>query len=211
MTLIILNYIVLISAITIDSFATSFGYATNKITIPWTSTIIISFVCTFTLLLSISAGMLFSNIIPENIIVLTAFILLFTLGIIKLFDHFIKAKINKSKDLHKNIVFNVWNLKFVLNIYANPELADLDRSKTLSWKEASYLAIALSLDGLAVGFGIGLLNVNIWLIAVLALIINILAILIGNWFGRFITKNINLDLGWASGVTLIIIAISLLL
>ena len=48
------------------------------------------------------------------------------------------------------------NFRFVLSVYADPENADTDDSRSISPKEALSLATALSLDGAAAGFGAAL-------------------------------------------------------
>lgn len=89
------------------------------------------------------------------------FVSVFIFGLIKLFDSSIKSFIRKHKGIRKQLRFSMFSLNFILNIYADPEDADTDSSRDLSPREAVSLAIALSLDGLAVGFGAGLANFNI--------------------------------------------------
>lgn len=89
------------------------------------------------------------------------FVSVFIFGLIKLFDSSIKSFIRKHKGIRKQLKFSMFSLNFNLNIYADPEDADTDSSRDLSPREAVSLAIALSLDGLAVGFGAGLANFNI--------------------------------------------------
>jgi len=75
-------------------------------------------------------------------------------------DSFTKAIIRKNTNLNKKIKFSFFNINFILTLYADPEKADVDFSKTLSPKESVALAISLSFDGLAVGFGAVMGNVN---------------------------------------------------
>lgn len=71
----------------------------------------------------------------------------------------------------------MFNFRFVLRLYADPEMADQDCSKTISPGEALSLAAALSLDGLAVGFGAALGEVNAWAVILCSLATNMLAVM----------------------------------
>ncbi|MFR1232224.1 MAG: hypothetical protein ACLSCQ_00520 [Evtepia gabavorous] len=84
------------------------------------------------------------------------FLLLAGLGIVKIFDSSLKALIRRHRDLHRQWQFSAFHFRVILNIYANPEQADQDRSGALSVGEATALAVALSLDSLTVGVGAGL-------------------------------------------------------
>ena len=58
-------------------------------------------------------------------------------------------------------------IRIVLDVYLDEEKADQDRSKTLSVREALYLAVALSFDSLFSGLALGLfLPHPFWIVAV---------------------------------------------
>ena len=83
---------------------------------------------------------------------------------------------------------------------------DYDNSKLLSAKEAFYLAIALSLDSLAVGFGSGLGYVNYAQVIILCFLVGIVCLRVGSQLGRHFANIMNVNLSWLSGVLLIILA-----
>ena len=93
-----------------------------------------------------------------------------------------------------------------LTVYADTERADLDRSKSISVKEAVYLAMALSIDGFAAGFGWGLLPVDYLGLIALSLLSNLLALTLGYFAGKWLIRNTKLDLSWLGGILLIILA-----
>jgi putative Mn2+ efflux pump MntP len=66
----------------------------------------------------------------------------------------------------------------------------------------------LSLDGLAVGFGAAMGNVNVTAVIAFSLVTNALAILLGCYIGNKIAKKIPVDLSWLSGVILAALALS---
>ena len=83
-------------------------------------------------------------------------------------------------------------------------LWDFNRSQSLSVSEAVSLAAALSVDGLAAGFGAGMMQQNHWLLLALSLGINLLAVK-GGWRlgSRFCTR-FERDISWSAGLLLIL-------
>lgn len=199
--------LVLVLALAVDAFACSFGYGASKIKIPLKSVVLISTGCTILLGAGLFLGSLINNILPYEAAGWIAFTILFLLGIIKIFDSIIKRFIRKSNGFDKDINFSLLNFGFVLRIYADPEFADTDFSKDLTPKESIPLAIALGLDGLSVGIGIGLALVNPVLILSLTFLSGIVVIIFGAWLGNKIARKITTDLSWIAGLILIIIAI----
>lgn len=193
-----LEIILLVTAVSLDLFVTSFGYGTNKIKIPISSALIINIICTLALIISLIFGNIISSFISHIITSVACSLILIILGIIKLFDSTIKTFINKNENLNKELEFSIFNLKFILNIYANPENADTDLSKVLSIYEALPLAVALSLDGLAVGFGAGIVSVSILEIALTSMSLGIIAVLSGSIIGNKLASITNLNLSWIS-------------
>lgn len=198
--------ILLVTALCIDAFSASFAYGIDKTKIPIVSAAIISIVSTGFFALSLSIGTLAKQIIPANIANLICFIILLFLGLIKSFECFLKSYIIKKQKYVNPIEMKLFDIRFVLTVYADNIKADADDSKILSSKEALYLAVALSLDGFAAGFGGAMVDINILQIILLSLISNILAISLGYVLGKFITENSKLDFSWLGGVLLIILA-----
>ncbi|WP_368239350.1 manganese efflux pump, partial [Clostridium tertium] len=102
--------------------------------------------------------------------------------------------------------FKLFDFNVVLQVYADETKADFDKSKILTSKEALYLAFALSLDSLAVGFGSSLISINYIQVFAVALLIGIVAILLGAFIGKKFVETTNINLSWLSGAMLIILA-----
>jgi len=199
----------LVIALGIDAFACAFGYGASKIKIPFKSVMLINIVTSVLLAAGLFFGAVIGNFMPEETSKWVAFTILLALGIYKLFDSVIKKTIRKHNGVDKKIEFSLFNLKFLLNIYADPVKADVDGSQELSLKEATPLAIAVGLDGLSVGFGVGIASTaSIFLIVGLSLISDILAVILGCYLGNKIANKTSLDLSWLSGVILIGIALA---
>ncbi|NYB73794.1 sporulation membrane protein YtaF [Sedimentibacter hydroxybenzoicus DSM 7310] len=196
----------LASALSIDAFIASFAYGSNKIKVPMLSIQIINLVCSCILGISIVAGTLIKQYIPDWLTIAICFTILFVLGVTKLLDSIIKSFIKKYNNFNKEISFSMFNLKFILNLYANPEDADIDASRTISPMEAASLAIALSLDGFTVGFGAALGNINGLAVFLSSLITDMVAVVLGVYLGNKIARKLYFNLSWLSGIVLIILA-----
>lgn len=198
--------LILVLSLCIDTFVTSIVYSSNKIKIPVVSGLIIDTICSLFLAISLFFGYLIKDFIPINIASTISFLLLLILGVYRLFEAFFKNLIKKYYDKGSPLTFKIFEFKFILQIYADEIKADLDESKILSPKEAFFLAVALSLDSLTVGFGCSLGSVNYLATVLLSFLVGALLLVLGGYVGKNISKNYNLNLSWLSGVFLIILA-----
>ncbi len=199
--------ILLVTAVSIDAFVASFAYGADKIKIPFTSAVVINGICSGVLIFSLLIGSIVRNYIDPWMAKSICFAILVLLGVVKLGDSAIKAVIRNNKWINRSLSFSAFHLRFILQVYADPSSADLDASKTLSIKEAVSLAIALSLDGFAVGFGAGLADMNILMTLILSFLVGLIAIMGGCYFGRKATEKLKLDLSWLGGALLILLAV----
>ena len=68
------------------------------------------------------------------------------------------------------------------------------------------MALALSLDSIAVGFSSSLCNINYIEVLILCIVIGFLAISAGVFIGKKFADKVHFELSWLSGVLLIILA-----
>lgn len=195
--------LILVISLTTDAFATGLSYGANKIKIPKSSLLLISFICSSSLAVAIFLGEFFSDLIEIKLAKQLSFIVLFMLGFTRLFDLLIKKYIENNKI---KLNFSFLNLNFILTVYANTKLADADNSKSLSVKESLALSLALSLDSLAVGFATALGGVNLLLCFVLTFVMTIFAVKIGEFLGKKICQKLPFDLSYFSATLLICLA-----
>jgi putative sporulation protein YtaF len=201
-----LDTLILVISVSIDSFLASVSYGTSKIKIPLLSALIIDIVSCSMLGVSLLIGELFKGYIPLTLAKSISFLLLFSIGIYRLFESILKNYIKKNSKKSSPLTFKIFDLKFVLQVYADETKADFDKSKVLSSKEAFYLAIALSLDSLAVGFSSSLISVNYLESILFSLIIGFLSIITGSFIGLKFVENSKIDLSWISGILIILLA-----
>lgn len=198
--------LLLVLSICIDAFVASIAYGTNKIKIPFISVIIISLVGSVILGVSLFLGGFILEFLPGKIPIILSFCILMLIGIYRLFEGLFKNYIQKRAKSDKPFTVVITGMKIVLQIYADETKADFDNSKTLAPKEAFYLALALSFDSLAVGFGSSLAGGNYLMATILCLIVGIAAILLGGFIGKKIVQKSNINLSWLSGLILMILA-----
>ena len=201
-----LDAILLVSALSMDAFVASFAYGTSKIKIPFKSAMTINLVCTTILAIALFLGSIISKYIPSIFTTSICFTVLLMLGMAKLFDSTLKAILNKSGTLSRDLSFKLFDFKFFLRVCLDCTEADVDHSYELSPKESFSLAVALSLDGLAAGFSTGLMVTNYVQIILFSLLINIVAVLLGCFIGNKVAQKSELNLSWLSGATLILLA-----
>lgn len=207
----ILEAITFASSCSIDAFTASFAYGSNNIKIPWFSNQVINVICSFILGLSLLAGSVVQRFLPHWLTVTLCFTILFALGVSKLLDSVIKSIIRRhhaksKKNLSKEVRFSMFHLSFILHLYADPEEADVDASKSISPKEAVALAVSLSLDGIAVGFGAALGNLNIMMVILASLVTDVIAVWLGSYLGSKLARKLPFNVSWVSGVILIVLA-----
>ncbi len=199
--------LLLVCSLCIDTFVASIAYGTDKIKIPFNSAVIINGTCSLFLGISLFIGSILKDFLNPSIATSISFCLLFLLGVYRLFESFFKRYIQRFSDIGVPLTFKIFDFKFVLQIYADEIKADYDNSKILTPKEALYLAVALSLDSLAVGFGSSLGDVHYLEVLILSIIIGFLALSCGGYLGRKFAQKVDINLSWLSGAMLIVLSI----
>ena len=202
----ILEAFLLVAALSTDAFFASFAYGTGHIRIPFLSVAVIDGICTALLAVSLFLGTLLRPWLPPALTAGVSFAILSLLGVVKLFDSVLKALIRRHQPLNKEWRFSLFSLQFILNIYADPPEADRDASKTLSSAEAASLAVAMSLDGLAVGFGAGMGNASPVLVLLFSLLLTAAAVMGGSALGNRVAARLRHDLSWVGGALLLLLA-----
>lgn len=205
--LLILESILLVSALSLDAFVASIGYGSNKIKIPFASVMVISVVCSSFLAISLLFGSVVKKFIPGSVTSIISFLILILLGIYNLFQSLVKNYIKKNSSSDKRLKIKLFDLRVVIDIYVDETKADFDHSNNLNPKEALYLATALSLDSLAVGFGSSLGTVNYIEVILLSFFTSMVAIWLGLFIGRKFAEKSKVNISWLSGALLIILAI----
>ena len=199
-----LDTLLLVTAVCLDSFIVSVAYGTNEIKVPKKSVFIIVFFGTFFLTLSLYIARFLQAFLSQEFCVFLSFMILLGLGVTSFFQSRVKLYLQKHKE--GKWKFKMKEISFVIDVYIDETKADRDCSKVLTSREAIYLAVALSLDSLASGIAYGMTIQHPENIILLSLMMGILFIYMGLAIGKRLAKSISYDLSWLSGVILILLA-----
>ena len=202
-----LESLLLVCAISVDSFVSSFAYGSNKIKISVLPALILDLVSTLFLAVSLFAATFIKQYIPGSVCTAIGFITLFSIGIFNFFQGTVKAYLKRRERSSKQVRFKLFDIQFALDIYIDETKADVDNSKTLSIKEALYLAVALSIDSLAIGVASGFKTINIPFTLGLCFVLNICITYLGFLLGKVFRDRSKLDLSWLGGLILMSLAV----
>lgn len=196
----------LAAALCLDTLFVCMAYGAATIQIPFRSKLLMSFVSTAALSISILARGLLTGVVDGKILKYIGFCVLLVIGLQNLFGTKLKSAIKRKLRRRGGVHLRLKGLSIVLSICADGTQADLDHSKTLSLKEAFLLSLSVSIDSLVTGLSI---HATVWKAALLLAFSFIFAIFmcfIGDWIGKKL-GNTKHDFSCLSGLILILIAI----
>lgn len=171
--------ILLVMAMSIDTFFACVSYGLKNISIPFRSRFVLAATGAVFLTLSMLFGHAIKLLLPGNTVKIIGFTVLLFMGCINIFEPYIK------KFFRKCVKFHLPFFDLVVEVYLDQTQADADNSHVLSPREAVALAIPLSIDSLVTGLGItpGALPALAALPA-LSLFCGLIAAQCGFFFGR---------------------------
>lgn len=204
-----IELIILVTALSVDAFAASFVYGADRVKVPPASVLVLAGISSGMLLLSLCLGGRTGNWMSEEAARRAGFVILFALGLVKLFDSSVKSMIRKcgviDRKMDKQLKVSILNIHLILSVYADVEKANPDDS-VLSPAEALSLGTALSLDSGLAGIGAGMLSGHLWAAVWFSMAANVAAVMAGCRLGRLTAGKTNLNLSWVSSLLLIILA-----
>ena len=186
-----------VGALSLDTLAASFSYGVRGIRIPPLSAAVMRLIGFLMLAASLGVSDLLRAKIPAGWAKGIGFVLLFGMGVWKLWEC-VQGKLRaRAAEDHR-----------FLSVVQDCTKADADESKTLSVKEAVLLTTALSLDTLAAGVGAGLCEGEPLLILVFSFFTEAAALHLGCFLGCRLSEKKTADFSWLSGVVLILLALA---
>lgn len=201
------NILLLVTALSIDAFVAGFAYGVDRIRIPLSSMAVIGGLSAASLFAALSAGRGILSGLPASFASLISIVVLFLAGLVKLFDGTIKCIIRRNAPAEKRLTFHIFDVSFLLTVYADPNKADADRGGVLSAKEACSLGVALSIDSMAAGIGAGMGAAPIVFPVLLSFFMGAAAIGAGVFLGNRVAARYSLDFTWAGGLLLILLSV----
>ena len=201
-----LQTLLLVVALSTDTLVAAFAYGARSIHISHGTACLMSLVCSLCLGFTLALGKALGPLLDPEFTRWASFLLLFFLGMVRLLDSSVKSWIRRVQGRRRDISFSISRLRFILSVYADPQEADEDCSRSLSPWEAMTLSLALSLDSLAVGFGAGLAQYRAGLALPLCFLCGLGAVALGRKLGETAAQRSPWDLSWLSGALLILLA-----
>jgi putative sporulation protein YtaF len=177
-----ISMILLAFSVSIDSLSVGMSYGMRKVRFPLPSLTLIACMSVVMILISMNIGRLLAIFLPWGVERgLASFILIILGG---------WAIYNVYKTRQKEAVATEWEdmgqgnaAHSALQVLTKPEFGDLDRSGSISRKEAVWLGLALSMDALGAGISASLLNFPSLPFALLVGLFNPLFIRLGLMLG----------------------------
>lgn len=223
---VILQAALLAASLSLDALAACLAFGAQGIRVPASSALVLGGGCSGLLAVSLAAGSGVSGWVPPQAAAWLSFLVLGGMGLVRLCDSAVKGLIRtRWGSGPRRLDFSLMHLRFLLLIYADSTQADVNGSQDLSPKEAASLAAALSLDGLAAGFGAGVgqggtpgEQLAFWATAVvLCLGCSLASVWGGCRLGRMLARRLSRrrtpggengwegDLSWLSGTVLLLL------
>ena len=169
---------------------------TNLINL-WIS--VITFVISF---FAAYAGTKISAVISKQQSSLIAMLLLTAIGLWMIVEPYLK-KDNNGTDESVQV-----NKESVYHVLLDPQKADMDNSKHIDFREATFLGIALSINNVGGGVSAGMIGLNSFWVGFLSAVLSFIALWAGNYVAVFFIKwNLSKRASVVAGLLLIAIGI----
>lgn len=162
-----------------DSFIIRVRYGSQKITINFYCNIIIALISCIGTLIAMLFGKVLNTFINPYWTNIIGNSLLILLGIYMLLYSF---KSNKN-----NFVSNECNysgIEYYETLLNHPEIIDINKSKTIEFKEAIILGGILCINNIALGISASIAGLNIFITSLLSMIFSIIFIKLGCYIGN---------------------------
>jgi putative sporulation protein YtaF len=199
-------------ALNMDALGTGVAYGIRKIRIPFLSLLIISGMSVITIVFSMSAGQMVSQLISPTFAHRLGGILLLLVGVWILIQSIKDTKQDSSDDLsdiERTVMqIRIKSLGLVIQILREPAKADLDKSGVISSREALLLGLALAMDAFGAGFAVSMFGFSIPLTAAVVGLGHILLTYCGLLLGKYCAcSSLGRQLAMLPGCILIILGI----
>src|SRR5271157_974678 len=142
------------------------------------------------------SGSIISGYFSKQLSSIIAMLLLSAIGIWMIGDHYLTRRHN----LYLAEKSDEGDAKGILHVLANPEKADMDKSKHIDFKEATLLGIALSINNVGGGLSAGMIGINAVAMGFLSAVFNFIALWAGNYIAEFFMRyNLDRKAGFLGG------------
>lgn len=183
----------------LDNAGVGIAYGVRKIRIPWYSNLTVAFISTLgTLLFGLFGSIIAQSISPWISHAIGSAVII-AVGVWVLLQAY------KETDSPDIVPENTGHFSRLLR---NPEEADRDSSKSISFSESILLGAALAMNAFAGGFNAGVTNLNIWLTSLSVGVFSYILFALSSWFGeKYAAEKLGSRATVISGILLILIGL----
>ncbi|GBF35455.1 membrane protein, putative [Desulfocucumis palustris] len=159
----LLTLVLFALALNMDAFGTGVSYGVRKIKLPVTSVLIISMMSVAAITISMTAGNIISRAVSPAFAHRLGGVILLLIGLWVLIQSLTENRKQEFPDEEPVTVaqIRIKTLGLVIRVLREPHQADLDKSGTISTREALLLGAALAMDALGAGFAVSMLGFGV--------------------------------------------------
>jgi len=195
----------------VDVFVLSLSLACDRVSVTKAAKILISGISCIVFTASLLIGRAFKDFMPVSTAAVIGCIILCAVGFLKLTEGLVKTAIKNGCRAAREISFKLFSCRFILNVFAEPVLADSDKSRVISARESVSLALILALDGAATGFGSALTEISIPAASASAFVFAMAFFYLGEKLGNRLSAHPKLNMSVYCGIALIVLGVSSIL
>lgn len=200
-------YVLLVAlANNIDNIGVRITYSIRGIKIDKLKNLWISVITFVISSLAAFSGTFVLSVLNKHVCSILSMLIFTIMGLWVILEPFFKKKgLFHSGNAEKNKIL-------ICNILTSPESADIDNSKDIDFKEATFLGVALSINNIGGSLSAGMIGLNSYFIGLFSAIVSFVALWSGNYLTVFLNRyNIENKAAILSGIILIIIGVKQIL
>jgi len=185
-----------------DNIGVRIAYSIRGIRI---STLINLWISVITFVISFFAaysGSIISGVVSKQLSSVIAMLLLTAIGLWMILEPYMKKDNDSTNETVEDSKIHFGH------VLLDPQKADMDNSKHIDFKEATFLGIALSINNVGGGVSAGMIGLNSFWVGLLSAILSFIALWAGNYVAEFFLRwNLSKKAAVVAGLLLIAIGI----
>jgi len=186
----------------VDNVAARIAYSIRGIRISIPINIWISVITFVISSLAAFSGTVISGLFSKHLSGMIGMVILTGIGLWMILEQYVKKDEGPREETEKS------KKRDIFHIMVKPENADMDDSKHIDFKEATFLGVALSINNIGGGLSAGMIGLSPLWVGFLSGVINYLALWGGNYIAEaFVRWNLSQRATIVAGMVLIAIGI----
>jgi putative sporulation protein YtaF len=167
----------------LDNFGARIAYSLRGIKITTPVNLWISAITFVVSACAVASGTKLSGFLGKRDTSVAAMLLLTTIGSWMIFEEYVR------KDATDTAKTEAKKSRSILGVFLKPANADMDDSRSIEFKEATVLGIALSINNVGGGLSAGMIGLSPFWIGLLSAILSFVALWAGNFIAEYCTRH----------------------